>query len=80
MEYLRKKERIMRSMINPSPKGDPNLLESPKSFVAIAVNWDTFIRIAKNERRSLIPIPSLRRNMMMHSLKVLPFMQVMMHG
>lgn len=50
LEDLREKERRMRSVINQSIRGDPNLLENPKLFVRIVVSLDNFIRSAKMKR------------------------------
>lgn len=46
---LRKRERKNRSVINPSPRGDPNILGSSKSFVKNALSLDTFVRSAKKK-------------------------------
>lgn len=83
MEYLRKKERIIRRIINPNPRGDPNLLDHPKSFAGIVKSLHFLVGIAKEKirkRNNFILIPSLRRKMVMCSLQFWPLMQVIIHG
>ena len=49
MEDLSKKERRMRSMTNPSPRGDLNLLEISKLFARTIISLDMFVRNSKKK-------------------------------